>query len=206
MNSPISFRLRIALSCPLLLLTFALLLAASEVRAQDMRTAFVPAPPPMKFVPRSERTQLQNVSDAKAHTRAAIELAEARLLRAEQLTSSQQFDEASAELGIYQGLIEDALRFLHEATNGKGNKMRDTYKRLELAIRAHCTRLEAIRRVTPSEYAINVKAICEYARVARDAAINSFYGDDVIKDSAEGEKVSSEVSAKDAPSNEVKKQ
>src|SRR5689334_4875025 len=126
MNSPISFRRRIALSCPLLL-TLALL-AAYEVSAQDMRTAFVPAPPPMKFVPRSERTQLLSVSDAKAHTRAAIELAEARLLRAEQLTPSQEFEAASAELGIYQGLIEDALRFLHDATTSKGNKMRDTYK------------------------------------------------------------------------------
>ncbi|HEX8888679.1 MAG TPA: hypothetical protein VF779_05860 [Pyrinomonadaceae bacterium] len=204
MNSLISFRRRIALSCPLLL-TFALL-GAYEACAQDMRTAFVPAPPPMKFVPRTERTQLQSMSDAKAHTRAAIELAEAHLMRAEQLTSSQQFDAASAEMGIYQGLIEDALRFLHDASNGKGNKMRDTYKHLELAIRAHCTRLEAIRRVTPSEYAVNVKAICEYARDARDAAINSFYGDDVIKDSAEGEKVSNDVGAKDAPSNQAKKQ
>jgi hypothetical protein len=204
MNSPISIRRRIALSCPLLL-TFALL-AAYEVCAQDMRTALAPAPPPMKFVPRSERTQLQSVNDAKAHTRAAIELAEARLAHAEQLTATQQFDAASAELGIYQGLIEDALRFLHEAANGKGNKMRDTYKRLELAIRAHCTRLEAIRRATPSEYAINVKAICEYARDARDAAINSFYGDDVIKDSAEGENVSNDGGAKEAPSNQAKKQ
>src|SRR3982751_3100714 len=196
MNSPLSFRIRIALNSSLLL-TFALLIAY-EVRAQDMRTPFVPAPPPMKFVPRSERTQLSSVSDAKAHTRAAIELAEARLARAEQLTAGQQFDAASAELGIYQGLIEDALHFLHDVANSKNNKMRDTYKRLELAIRAHCTRLEAIRRVTPSEYAINVKAICEYARDARDAAINSFYGDTVIKDSAEGEQVSGGEGAKDS--------
>jgi len=204
MKSLICFRTRIALSCPLLL-TFALL-AAYEARAQDMRMPFLPAPPPMKFVPRSERTQLQSVSDAKAHTRAAIELAEARLARAEQLTASQDFEAASAELGIYQGLIEDALHFLHDATAGKGNKMRDTYKRLELAIRAHCTRLEAIRRVTPSEYAVNVKAICEYARDARDAAINSFYGDTVLKDSAEGEKVSSGEGAKDDASSQAKKQ
>lgn len=204
MKSQLSFSLRTALSCPLLL-TFALL-AAFEARGQDMRTSFVPAPPPMKFVPRDERTQLSSVSDAKAHTRAAIELAEARLARAEQLTAGQQFDAASTELGIYQGLLEDALHFLHDASSGKGNKMRDTYKRLELAIRAHCTRLEAIRRETPSEYAINVKAISEYARDVRDAALNSFYGDTVIKDSAEGEKVSATESAKDATPEQVKKQ
>jgi len=203
MNFPLSFRIRIALSSSLL--TFALFLA-HEVSAQDIRTTLVPAPPPMKFVPRSERTQLSSVNDTKSHTRAAVELAEAHLIRAEQLTTGQQFDAASAELGIYQGLIEDALRFLHEANTGKGNKMRDIYKRLELAIRTHCTRLEAIRRVTPSEYAINVKAICEYARNARDAALNSFYGDTVIKDSAEGEKVSGDEDAKGSPSNQAKKQ
>lgn len=204
MNSPLSFRIRIALSSSLLL-TFALFVAY-EAHAQDLRTPFVPAPPPMKFVPRNERTQLSSVSDAKAHTRAALELAEARLVRAEQLTAGQQFDAASTELGIYQGLIEDALRFLGDATRSKGNKMRDTFKRLELAIRAHCTRLEAIRRVTPSEYAINVKAICEYARDARDAALNSFYGDTVINDSAEGEKISGEEGAKASSSSQVKKQ
>jgi len=204
MNSPLSFRKRIALSYPLLL-TFALL-AAYEVRAQDMHTTFAPAPPPMKFVPSSERTQLSSVSDVKSHTRAAIELAEARLARAEQLTSTQQFEAASTELGIYQGLIEDTIRFLHDASQGKGNKMRDTFKRLELAIRAHCTRLEAIRRVTPSEYAVNVKAICEYARQARDAALNSFYGDTVIKDSAVGEKISSDEGAKGSPADQTKKQ
>ena len=65
------------------------------------------------------------------------------------------------------------------------------------------TRLEAIRRVTPSEYAINVKAICEYAREARDAALNSFYGDTVIKDSAQLEK---NPNGGDSPSSEAKKQ
>ncbi|HYJ45787.1 MAG TPA: hypothetical protein VEV81_04165, partial [Pyrinomonadaceae bacterium] len=185
-----------------LLLTF-ILCVVHEGRAQDIHLPFVGAPPPMKFVPRSERTQLSSVNDAKAHTRAAIELAEARLARAEQLTAEQQFDAASAELGIYQGLIDDALHFLDDATKGKNNKMRDTFKHLELAIRAHCTRLEAIRRVTPSEYAVNVKAICEYAREARDAALNSFYGDTVIKESTQLEKG---ASGGDSSSSEAKKQ
>jgi hypothetical protein len=204
MNSPLSFRIRIALSCSLLITSA--LFVAHEACAQDMHLPFVAAPPPMKFVPSSERTQLSSVSDAKSHTRAAIELAEARLAHAEQLTAGQQFEAASAELGIYQGLIEDALRFLGEATKGKGNKMRDTYKRLELAIRTHCMRLEALRRVTPSEYAVNIKAICEYARDARTEALNSFYGDTVIKESTQAEKTPSDESAKDSSSIEVKKQ
>ena len=203
MNSPLSVRMRIAFGCSLLV---ALGLAlAFEARAQDMRMPLVAAPPPMKFVPRSERTQLSSVSDAKAHTRAAIELAEARLLRAEQLTAGQQFEAASDELGIYQGLIEEALHFLNDATKGS-NKMRDTYKRLELTLRAHCARLESIRRTTPSEYAVNVKNICEYARDARTEALNSFYGDTVIKETTEGEKISVDDGLKSSAHDQAKKQ
>jgi hypothetical protein len=178
MNTTHSLRQRIVLGC--CLLTVAAAFVAPEARAQDGHLPFLSAPPPpMKFVSRGERTQLSTTRDAKARTRATIELAEARLARAEQLTAEQNYNSASAELGVYQGLIEDALDYLGDITKND-NKLRDTYKRLELALRAHCMRLEAIRRVTPSEYAVHVKAICECARDARTEALNSFYGDTVV--------------------------
>jgi hypothetical protein len=162
-------------------------------------------PPPMKFVSRSERTQLSATRDAKARTRATIELAEARLTRAEQLTASQQFSEASAELGMYQGLVDNVLHYLNNEQTGK--KQRDTYKRLELALRAHSARIEAIRRVTPAEYAVHVKAICTCARNARAEALNAFYGDTVIPgNSPEDEKHSGGGSSEDSASGSVKKQ
>src|SRR5438270_5483578 len=202
MKSPVSYPLRITLSCSLLFM-FALLVA-HEARCQDLRLPFTAAPPPMKFVPRSEREQLSSITDAKAHTREALQLAEERLARAEQLTAGQQYEAATEELGIYQGLIEDALHFL-KATNGKSNKSRDTYKYLDLTLHTHCARLEAIRRVTPSEYAVNVKAICQYARDIRAQALNSFFGDNVIKETSENEKGASEAPSKDSTT-EVKKQ
>jgi hypothetical protein len=163
-------------------------LIAPEARSQDFGLPLAP-PPPMKFVSRNERTQLLAARDAKARTRATIELAEARLSRAEQLTAGQQYEAASNELGSYQGLVEDALSYLDGTAPKKDS--RDTYKRLELALRTHCARLEAIRRVTPSEYAVHVKAICECARNARTEALNAFYGDTVIRDlSANDEKSS----------------
>jgi hypothetical protein len=55
--------------------------------------------------------------------------------------------------------------------------MRDIYKRLEISLRAQGARIEAIRRVTPSEHAVNVKAILEFAYHARTVALNSFFGD-----------------------------
>ena len=178
MNSTHSLRRRILLGC--CLLAVAVAFEAPEARGQDGHMPFISAPaPPMRFVSRNERTQLSATRDAKARTRATIELAEARLTRAEQLTAEQNYNAASGELGIYQGLIDDALDFLDDITKND-NKLRDTYKRLELALRAHCMRLEAIRRVTPSEYAVHIKAICECARNARSEALNSFYGDTVI--------------------------
>lgn len=178
MNSTHSLRRRILLGC--CLLAVAVAFEAPEARGQDGHMPFISAPaPPMRFVSRNERTTLSATRDAKARTRATIELAEARLTRAEQLTAEQNFNAASGELGIYQGLIDDALDYLDDITKND-NKLRDTYKRLELALRAHCMRLEAIRRVTPSEYAVHIKAICECARNARSEALNSFYGDTVI--------------------------
>lgn len=161
-------------------------------------------PPPMRFVSRSERTQLSAARDAKARTRATIELAEARLARAEQLTANQQFSEASTELGMYQGLVENVLQYLNDEQTGK--KQRDTYKRLELALRSHCARIEAIRRVTPAEYAVHVKAICECARHARTEVLNAFYGDTVIPGNSPEDEKHSGGSSENSASGSVKKQ
>ena len=205
MKSTLSCRIRVVLSC--CLLVAGTVFIASEARGQENHFSMLPAPPPMKFVSRGERTQLSAARDTKARTRATIELADARLTRAEQLTASQQYQAASVELGIYQGLIEDAIAHLDE--NKKySNKLRDTYKRLELALRAHCARMEAIRRVTPAEYAVHVKVICEYARNARAAALNGFYGDTVVREEAahEDAKSSGGESLKDTASDAAKRQ
>lgn len=204
MNSTLSCRRRIVLSCCLLVAVVVFI--APAARGQDYQMPFSSSPPPpMRFVSRNERTQLSATRDAKARMRASIELAEARLARAEQLTAMQQFDEACVELGMYQGLVEDALHYLGDAQTGK--KQRDVYKRLELALRAHCARIEAIRRVTPADYAVHVKAICECARNARSEALNGFYGDTVIRrDLLEDETHSGGGSSQDSASGSVKKQ
>lgn len=186
MNHTLSCRMRIVLSCCSLVAVMVLIVP--EARGQDYTLPLAP-PPPMKFVSRSERTQLAAARDTKTRTRATIELAEARLSRAEQLTAGQQYEAASTELGVYQGLVEDALNYLDSTAPKKAS--RDTYKRLELALRAHCARLESIRRVTPSDYATHVKAICEGARSARTEALNAFYGETVVGDTADNSQKSS---------------
>ena len=203
MNSTLSCRMRIVLSCCLLVAVVVLI--APQAHGQEHHLPVISAPPPMRFVSRSERTQLAAARDAKARTRATIELAEARLSRAELLTAGQQYDAASSELGMYQGLVDDALIYLNKADSKK--KLRDTYKRLELSLRTHSARIEAIRRVTPAEYAVNVKAICECARNARTEALNGFYGDTVIRNNSLGdEKISGGGSSQDSEAVSVKKQ
>lgn len=202
MNSTLSCRMRIVMGCCSLVAVIVFI--APEARGQDNHPPLISAPPPpMKFVSRNERTVLSAARDAKARTRTAIELAEARLSRAEQLTAGQQYEAAAAELGVYQGLMDDALAYLER----ESKKQRDVYKRLELALRAHAARLESIRRVTPSDYAVHVKAICECARNARAQALNAFYGDTVIQDvSPEIAKPSGGGSLVDTASGAAKKQ
>ena len=155
-------------------------LMSAEARGQVTIGTPLPAPPPLRLVPRGERSQLDAARDVKARMRLSVELAEARLSRAEQMTSSQQYEGAARELGIYEGILDDALRFLKDQREQK--KLRDTYKRFEITLRSHAVRLETMRRTTPSEYAFNIKTITESTKTLRGEALNGFYGDNVIRD------------------------
>ncbi|HEY0407713.1 MAG TPA: hypothetical protein VGC89_18405 [Pyrinomonadaceae bacterium] len=178
MNSPLSYRTQMAVNlCSLLTLTIGLACAAQA----QVVNPFTSAPPPMKMVSHDERAQLSSARDVKSRTRASLDLAEMRLRRAEELTTALSYDAASSELGCYQGIVEDAMNYLDSLKVDKG-KMRDLFKRVELALRAHGTRIEAIRRVTPTEYSINIKPIADYTRNARTEALNAFYGDTVVRE------------------------
>lgn len=175
---------------------------APAAPGQDKGLQFLPAPPPLKSVSRDERSQLASTRDPKTRMRATLEMADARLARAEQLTGGEQYAAACEQLGSYQGLIEDFMLFLNG--NEKKNKLRDIYKRLEISLRAQGARIEAIRRITPSEHAVNVKAILEYASRARTIALNSFFGDALASDIApEKEQPATEATATEASSAEA---
>lgn len=163
---------------------------AGEARGQQENYNLqLPAPPPMRIVSRDERAQLADARDPKARMRLSVALADARLTRAEQLTNGQQFEAAAAELGGFQGLVEDVIHYLASL---KSTKLRDIYKRLELALRTQGTRLEAMRRITPSEYAVNIKAIAEYTKQARTEVLNAFYGDTVLPPSEKDKDINAE--------------
>lgn len=182
MKRLIVYRKRLVLPVVVVLLLTAVSCAAflsPAARAQDLILPSQPAPPPMIYIPEETRTQLLSARDEKVRTRLSIELAEARLARAEQQTDLKQFNAATAELGIYQALFEDALEHLHRNSPG-GSRGRDLFKRLEQTLHKHAARIETIRRATPSEFSGNIRTLLKLVRDMRTEALESFYGDTVL--------------------------
>ena len=142
----------------------------------------LPAPPPIKVITKEERAQIDSAGDSKARVRTTLDLATLRLSRAEQLAKQTNYDDALAEVGSYEALIQDILDFLN-GMKRDSNKTRDLCKRVELALRAHGPRLTTMRRETPLEFAVWIKKSEEFARAARTEVLNTFYGHTVVRDS-----------------------
>jgi hypothetical protein len=135
----------------------------------------------MRFVTRDDRAQLTAAKDAKMRVRVTLELAHARLTRMEELTSIKQFEQASEALGHYLGLIEDAKLFIGSLARDK-NSTRDHYRKLDIALRGHIPRLAVMRRDTPADFAGHIKVAEEFARNTRTEALESFYGNTVLRE------------------------
>ena len=155
--------------------------------AQQPLTPQLPAPPPMRFVSRDERSQLSVAKDLKARLRVTIELAEVHLTRAEEFTTQKKFDQASEELGRYLGLIDDARMVLAALIRDK-DSTRDLNRRFDIALRAQVPRLAVIRRTTPATYAGHIKSAEDFARDTRTQALESFYGQSVLRDDDDNKK------------------
>jgi hypothetical protein len=169
----------------LLIIACSTLVCAQEpeptVQATPQPTPLT-APPPIKAIPKTEKLELEGADDdPKQRVRKTIEFAGGHLTAAEKLTGQSNFEAASHEVGSYQALIENVLTFLATMKRGS-NKSRDLYKRMELALRADAPRLTAMRRSTPIEYAVWIKKTEDFAREGRTEALNSFYGDTVVRD------------------------
>ena len=180
----------IAFAAPLLLLAFVCIPAVNAQEAQPQATPQatpLPAPPPFKLIVKEERDALEATKDSSRRLKLTIEYAGGHLTRAEQHTARENFEAASAEIGMYHALVESALAFLSPFKRDS-NKTRDLYKRLELALRADGPRLTAMRRITPLEYAVWIKKVEEYAREGRTEALNSFYGHTVVREPEKKEK------------------
>jgi hypothetical protein len=177
-----------------LFVAFGTPLLSHQIVAQP--TPQLPSPPPMRFVARDDRSQLASTKDAKARLRLTIELAETHLTHMEELTSHKMFSQASEVLGNYLGLIEDAMHYVSDLPQDK-NSTRDLYRRLDIALRAEIPRLAVMRRDTPAEYSLHLKAAEEFARNARAEALESFYGHTVLREDPEAKANANNVTPQD---------
>lgn len=180
----------IAFGAHLLILAFVCLPAVNAQEAQPQATPQatpLPAPPPFKMIVKEERAAIEATRDSGKRLKLTIEFAGGHLTRAEQHTARENYEAASAEIGMYHALVESALEFL-STFKRDSNKTRDLYKRLELSLRAHGPRLTAMRRITPLEFAVWIKQVEDFARAGRTEALNSFYGHTVVRDPEKKEK------------------
>lgn len=169
-------------ACPLARAIFALLFCAAcfagATRAQEV--APHDSAPPKKYIPDETRARLDSVKNVKDRVKLALQLADERILDAAAHTEAERYAEAGNQLGIYEAIINDTILVIHRAGR-KNDKMRDTFKRVELALRTHVPRLESLRRVTPSDEAIHIRSCIEFVRDARTRALESFYDDTVLR-------------------------
>ena len=159
--------------------------ASQAAPAQQKADEVTSAPPPMRYIPEEVRRRLEGEHDLKARTRLTLELAEERLARAAERAAADRFEEATAELGVYEALVADVVGFVQSSGYSKG-KQRDVLKHVEMTLRSHVPRIETIRRTLPAAYAAYFRSAIEFVTEQRDLALNSFYDDTVIRESAHG--------------------
>jgi hypothetical protein len=184
------------------------LLACGGAQAQDGAAQREDGPPPLRYMPPDVRQRLDGAKDAKARARLSMEIAEERLTLAAQLADQDRFAASTAEIGIYEAVVEDTVRTLH-ASGGTGkinNKFRDIFKRVEITLRSHVTRLESIRRALPERHAVYLKDAIDFVRDRRDQALSAFYYDSVIREprlpemaTPDGERATTNTAAQPAP-------
>ena len=177
----------IVFTAHLLLLAFVCLPAVVNAQDAQPQATPLPAPPPFKMIVKEERDAIELTKDSGRRLKLTIEYSGGHLTRAEQHTARENYEAASAEIGMYHALVESALAFLNTFKRDS-NKTRDLYKRLELALRSDGPRLTAMRRITPLEFAVWIKKVEDFARDGRTEALNSFYGHTVVRDPEKKEK------------------
>ncbi len=162
-----------------LIFTFTVTLAAPVFAQQDQSQDI--APPPLKFVSKSEKSQLSAETNVKKRTVLALTLMDARLVRAETLISQNQYDEMFDELGGFNALIDDTLDYLNKRDTDSG-KVLNNFKRLEMSLRKYSPRLELIRREVPNRYEPYLRGLIIDLRLARSKAVEPLFSNSILPD------------------------
>ncbi len=162
-----------------LLFTFCFLFSAPLFAQEEQRQ--ITAPPPLKTVSKEEKAQLKLQTGVKKYTKLSLELMDARLAKAENFNTQQQYTQMFDELGGFHALVDDTLDYLHSHDTDSG-KVLNNFKRLEMSLRQFAPRLELIRRELPLKYEFYVRKLIIYVREARSKAVEPLFDNSVVSD------------------------
>lgn len=155
------------------------LLAFSNVVSAQVPDDIVPAPPPLKIIPKETRELLDRHTAVKERTKLALQLMEARVAAAEAANNADDLEQTFAELGVFHALMDDTLSFLGASRRPSG-KVLDNLKRFELGLRKFTPRLELIRREMPITHEVYIKSLLRQLRDARTKATEPLFGNSVV--------------------------
>lgn len=155
------------------------LLAFWSVGTAQIPDDVVPAPPPLKMIPKETREILDKQPGVKERTKLALQLMESRIVAAEAANTSDELDKTFAELGIFHALMDDTMSFLG-ANKRPSGKILDNLKRFELGLRKFTPRLELIRREMPITHEVYIKSLLRQLRDARTKATEPLFGNSVV--------------------------
>lgn len=158
-----------------------LLFSAAAAWSQPPEDLSQTAPPPAKTLSKEEKDLLNSQPDSKKYTKAALELMEIRMKRAEEADTRDDFEAMFIELGAFHALMDHSLDFLLKK-HSDGKKAFNDFKRYELGIRGFSPRMEMLRRDLPIKYEYYVRVLMKYLREARSKAIDPMFADSVVRD------------------------
>jgi hypothetical protein len=156
-----------------------LLLWVLPARAQD-EDIEDGAPPPLKIIPRLERSELDTQSDAKDRTKTSLTLMDGHIASIERLTTSRNFDAAFRELGSFEALMDDSVVYLQRRSVEQGRVL-DAFKKLEMGLRAFMPRIETVRRELPLRFDTYIRKLMKGLRDARAKAMDPMFSDSVVR-------------------------
>lgn len=167
----------------LIMLLFAcgFLCFPENTAAQDKFDETVP--PPLNILTKDEKNQLDAETKMKNRTKLALELMEIRLMKSAQLLEKNQYRNSLDELGGFQALVRDTLKYLNQFQHQKSSLK--NFKIFEITLREFLPKLELIRREMPVEYSPHVRNMMKFVQDTRSKAVEPMFGNTVL---AEGSK------------------
>jgi hypothetical protein len=138
------------------------------------------APPPVKLIPKIEKDQLSAESNLKDRTKLTLSFMDGHLAAAERLSTAGDATATFKELGSFEALMDDSLAFLQKNDPNSG-KVLDSFRKLEIGLRAFMGRLEGVRRDLPLECDEYVRSLMHNLREARAKAVDPLFSDNVVK-------------------------